>query len=102
MQSEINVSKTKKRNVGNFVKCLANTKTQKAEKAVRIGVLGASGYTGAEVECLTYQPFWLHFCCCCNSLGYRFIMIFLLDISLIYILNLFSIGLSFWTGDNLT
>ncbi|XP_015874244.3 probable N-acetyl-gamma-glutamyl-phosphate reductase, chloroplastic [Ziziphus jujuba] len=48
-KNEINVSKTKKRNGGRFVKCLANTKTQKAEKAVRIGVLGASGYTGAEI-----------------------------------------------------
>ncbi|KAK9991526.1 hypothetical protein SO802_026511 [Lithocarpus litseifolius] len=31
-----------------FVKCTVNTKTQKTEKAVRIGVLGASGYTGSE------------------------------------------------------
>ncbi|PQQ01927.1 putative N-acetyl-gamma-glutamyl-phosphate reductase chloroplastic [Prunus yedoensis var. nudiflora] len=40
----------KKRNVGKvFVKCSVNTKTQKAEKEVRLGVLGASGYTGSEI-----------------------------------------------------
>lgn len=33
-----------------FVKCSLNTKTQKAEKEVRLGVLGASGYTGSEVS----------------------------------------------------
>lgn len=40
-----------KRNAGKvFVKCSVNTKTQKAEKEVRLGVLGASGYTGSEVS----------------------------------------------------
>ncbi|KAM1242941.1 hypothetical protein ACFX2G_035248 [Malus domestica] len=32
-----------------FVKCSVSTKTQKAEKEVRLGVLGASGYTGSEI-----------------------------------------------------
>ncbi|XP_008246004.1 PREDICTED: probable N-acetyl-gamma-glutamyl-phosphate reductase, chloroplastic, partial [Prunus mume] len=45
-----NNPKDKKRNVGKvFVKCSVNTKTQKAEKEVRLGVLGASGYTGSEI-----------------------------------------------------
>jgi hypothetical protein len=37
-----------------FVKCAVNTKTQKPKKEVRIGVLGASGYTGSEVLYLTH------------------------------------------------
>ncbi|KAL6211646.1 hypothetical protein ACLB2K_016869 [Fragaria x ananassa] len=38
-----------KRNAGKvFVQCSVNSKTQKAEKQVRLGVLGASGYTGSE------------------------------------------------------
>lgn len=50
MQVESRISTVKKQNEGKmFVKCAANTKTQKTEKAVRIGVLGASGYTGSEV-----------------------------------------------------
>ena len=40
-----------KRNAGKvFVQCSVNSKTQKAEKQVRLGVLGASGYTGSEVS----------------------------------------------------
>ena len=50
MQDEGRISKINKQNEGKvFVKCAVNTKTQKTEKAVRIGVLGASGYTGSEV-----------------------------------------------------
>lgn len=50
MQDESRISTVKKQNEGKvFVKCAVNTKTQKTEKAVRIGVLGASGYTGSEV-----------------------------------------------------
>lgn len=41
-------AKAEKRNAGKvFVKC--SVKAQKVEKSVRIGVLGASGYTGSEV-----------------------------------------------------
>ena len=40
-----------KRNAGKvFVQCSVNSKTQKTEKQVRLGVLGASGYTGSEVS----------------------------------------------------
>lgn len=50
MQDGFSNPKDKKQNVGKvFVKCSVNTKTQKAEKEVRLGVLGASGYTGSEV-----------------------------------------------------
>lgn len=46
-----NLEGDNKRNAGKvFVKCSVNTKTQKAEKEVRLGVLGASGYTGSEVS----------------------------------------------------
>ncbi|KAL6213485.1 hypothetical protein ACLB2K_012932 [Fragaria x ananassa] len=39
-----------KRNAGKvFVQCSVNSKTQKTEKQVRLGVLGASGYTGSEI-----------------------------------------------------
>lgn len=42
------VAKAEKRNAGKvFVKC--SVKAQKVEKSVRIGVLGASGYTGSEI-----------------------------------------------------
>ncbi|KAL5539515.1 hypothetical protein UlMin_045194 [Ulmus minor] len=48
--SKEKVLKGKKRNVGKLlVKCSVNAKAQKAEKPVRIGVLGASGYTGSEI-----------------------------------------------------
>lgn len=57
MQDVAKASKVKKENEGKmFVKCALNAKTQKSDKAVRIGVLGASGYTGSEVSCLTYNP----------------------------------------------
>ncbi|KAF4366868.1 hypothetical protein F8388_013933 [Cannabis sativa] len=49
-KDEMKVTKAKRRNAGNmFVKCSVNTKAQKAEKPIRIGVLGASGYTGSEI-----------------------------------------------------
>ncbi|GMY05948.1 probable N-acetyl-gamma-glutamyl-phosphate reductase, chloroplastic [Fagus crenata] len=49
-KDEGRISKVNKQNEGKvFVKCAVNTKTQKTEKAVRIGVLGASGYTGSEI-----------------------------------------------------
>lgn len=42
--------KSKRRSAGKvFVKCSVNAKAQNTEKSVRIGVLGASGYTGSEV-----------------------------------------------------
>lgn len=57
MQDVAKASKVKKENEGKmFVKCALNATTQKSDKAVRIGVLGASGYTGSEVSCLTYNP----------------------------------------------
>ncbi|PON49198.1 N-acetyl-gamma-glutamyl-phosphate reductase, type [Parasponia andersonii] len=49
-KEEMKVSKAKRRNAGKlFVKCSLTTKAQKAEKPIRIGVLGASGYTGSEI-----------------------------------------------------
>ncbi|KAG2705494.1 hypothetical protein I3760_05G056400 [Carya illinoinensis] len=49
-KDEAIVTKVNKRKEGKiFVKCAVNTKTQKPDKAVRIGVLGASGYTGSEI-----------------------------------------------------
>lgn len=61
MQDDMKVTKAKRRNAGKlFVKCSVNTKTQRAEKPIRIGVLGASGYTGSEVQELPEIPFgWL-------------------------------------------
>lgn len=50
MQDGSKISKDNKPKEGKMlVKCAVNTKTQKANKEVRIGVLGASGYTGSEV-----------------------------------------------------
>ncbi|KAM1233432.1 hypothetical protein ACFX2J_003137 [Malus domestica] len=50
LQDGVNNLKADTRNAGKvFVKCYVKTKTQKAEKEVRLGVLGASGYTGSEI-----------------------------------------------------
>ncbi|GMN23991.1 hypothetical protein TIFTF001_040521 [Ficus carica] len=47
-KDQMKVAKAEKRNAGKvFVKC--SVKAQKVEKSVRIGVLGASGYTGSEI-----------------------------------------------------
>ena len=51
LQDETKVFISKKRNASKlFVKCSVSSETQKSEKPVRIGVLGASGYTGSEVK----------------------------------------------------
>lgn len=50
LEDESKILKLKKRNEGKmFVKCSVSTKAQKPQPEVRIGVLGASGYTGSEV-----------------------------------------------------
>lgn len=61
MHDEFKISKTKRRNAGRtaVVKCSVSSRTQKTEKGIRIGVLGASGYTGSEVQCLSDKHFLL-------------------------------------------
>ncbi|XP_022148643.1 probable N-acetyl-gamma-glutamyl-phosphate reductase, chloroplastic [Momordica charantia] len=50
LKDESRLWKLKKRNEGKvFVKCSVSTKAQKPQPQVRIGVLGASGYTGSEI-----------------------------------------------------
>lgn len=50
LQDESKILKLKKRNAGKvFVKCSVRSQAQKPLPEVRIGVLGASGYTGSEV-----------------------------------------------------
>ncbi|KAJ7976718.1 N-acetyl-gamma-glutamyl-phosphate reductase [Quillaja saponaria] len=46
----VKISKARKQNGGKlFVNCSLNSKMQTSQKTVRIGILGASGYTGSEV-----------------------------------------------------
>ncbi|EXB63562.1 hypothetical protein L484_026900 [Morus notabilis] len=48
-KDQMKYGKSKRRSAGKvFVKCSVNAKAQNTEKSVRIGVLGASGYTGSE------------------------------------------------------
>ncbi|XP_010096166.2 probable N-acetyl-gamma-glutamyl-phosphate reductase, chloroplastic [Morus notabilis] len=49
-KDQMKYGKSKRRSAGKvFVKCSVNAKAQNTEKSVRIGVLGASGYTGSEI-----------------------------------------------------
>ncbi|XP_023007493.1 probable N-acetyl-gamma-glutamyl-phosphate reductase, chloroplastic [Cucurbita maxima] len=49
-KDELKILNRKKRNEGKvFVKCSMSSKAQKPQPEVRIGVLGASGYTGSEI-----------------------------------------------------
>ncbi|KAJ7976719.1 N-acetyl-gamma-glutamyl-phosphate reductase [Quillaja saponaria] len=50
IQDVVKISKARKQNGGKlFVNCSLNSKMQTSQKTVRIGILGASGYTGSEV-----------------------------------------------------
>ena len=54
------IAKVRKQNVGKpFVKCSTKSTNQTSQKTVRVGVLGASGYTGSEVNCLARTPLTL-------------------------------------------
>ena len=70
-QDESQILKLRKRSVGNvFFKCSMSVKSQNPQPEVRIGVLGASGYTGSEVAFFNLQlmySLWEEICLLSNG-----------------------------------
>lgn len=70
-QDESQILKLRKRDVGKvFVKCSISVKSQNPQPEVRIGVLGASGYTGSEVAFFNLQliySLWEEMCLLSNG-----------------------------------